>query len=95
MRIDEDCALEKSTDVTNRIFELLGIDMETSGGYAGWLNGRNEWHNIIIHNMNITVLIDSNQYGNNLIVQQKHKMNYKYSKYTVYSITTHLTFHDT
>ena len=36
--------------------------METTGGYASWINGKNERHNRIVHNMIRSGLIDSNQH---------------------------------
>ena len=35
--------------------------METTGGDASWLNGKNERHKIRIHNMVISGIIDNNQ----------------------------------
>ena len=64
MRVDEDGALEKSTNVTNLLFNYFKISMETTCGDASWLNGNNERHNIIIHNMFIQGLLDSIQNEN-------------------------------
>ena len=57
--VDEYSALAKSTDVTNSFVDEFKISMETTGGYSYWLNGNNERHNRSIHNMVISVLLDS------------------------------------
>ena len=59
VRVDEYFALEKSTDTTNLIVDDFKISMETTGGDASWINGNNERDNIIINNMIISVLLDS------------------------------------
>ena len=51
LRVDEDGALEKSTDVTNLIVEGFKIYMESTGGDASWLNEKNDRDKKIIHNM--------------------------------------------
>ena len=56
--------LEKSTYVTNLLVDELNISMENTGGDASCLNGKNEWHNKIIHNMVMSGLLDSNKYAN-------------------------------
>ena len=38
--------------------------METTGGDASWLNGKNETHNRRIHKMIISVLIEINKNTN-------------------------------
>ena len=38
--------------------------MKNNGGDASWFNGKNEIHNIRIHNMVRAVLLDSNQHTN-------------------------------
>ena len=38
--------------------------MENTGGDSSWINVNNERHNIIIHNMVIAGLLDSNQHEN-------------------------------
>ena len=38
--------------------------METTGGDASWLNGKNEIHNRSIHNMVREALLDSDQHEN-------------------------------
>ena len=60
IRVDEDSALENSTDVTNLIVDELKISMETTGDDASWLNGNNEIHTRSIHNMLRTGLLESN-----------------------------------
>ena len=64
MIVDEDSALENSTDDTNLLIEEFKISMETTGGDASWINGNNKRHNRNIHNMVIAVNIDSNQHSN-------------------------------
>ena len=41
VRVDEDIALENSTDVTNLLVDDLKISMETIGGDSSWLNVNN------------------------------------------------------
>ena len=60
--IDEDSALEKSTDITNLIIDEFEVSMETPGGDTSWINGNNERHNRSIHNMVIASLLDSNKH---------------------------------
>ena len=43
--------------------------METTGGNASWINGKNEKHNRSIHNMVIEGLLDINQHEKNGAVQ--------------------------
>ena len=62
MRVDEDCALENSPAITNLLVDDFIISMKTTGGYASWLNGNNERHNIIIHNMARSGLLDNNHH---------------------------------
>ena len=64
MRVDEDGTLEKYTDVTDLLVDELNISMEATGVDASWLNGNNERHNIIIHNIVIAALIYSNHHSN-------------------------------
>ena len=64
MRVDEDGALANSTDVTNLLFDDFNISMENTVSDLSWLNGKNERHNIIIHNMVREGLIDSIQHEN-------------------------------
>ena len=59
VRVDEDIALENSTDVTNLLVDEFKTSMENTGGDVSWINGKNERHNIIIHNILRAVLIDS------------------------------------
>ena len=72
VRFDEDSALSNSTDVTNLLINEFKISMETTGGDAFWINGKNEIHNKSIHNMVRSGLIDSNQHEKNGTVQQRH-----------------------
>ena len=46
--------------------------METTGGDAYWLNGKNERHNRSIHNLAIASILDINQHEKNDAVQQIH-----------------------
>ena len=46
--------------------------METTGGDASWLNGKNKRQKISIHNMVISGIIDTNQHEKNGPVPQKH-----------------------
>ena len=64
IRVDEDSALEKSTDVTNLLVDELKIFMETTGGDAPWTNNRSERHNRSIHNIVRKGILDSNQHEN-------------------------------
>ena len=64
MKVYEDGELEKSTDITNLLVDDFRISMETTGGDASWLNVNNKIHNISIHNMVISSLIESNQHEN-------------------------------
>ena len=64
MRVDKYGALENSADVTNLLFDLLSIDMETTGGDASFINVNNEQHNRSIHNMVRAGLIGINQHEN-------------------------------
>ena len=51
VRVDEDGALSKSTDITSLLIDDFNISVETSDGSKSWLNGKNERHSRIIHNM--------------------------------------------
>ena len=62
MRVDEDGAFSNSTDVTNLIVDEINIYMETNGGDASWLNGKNEQHNRRIYNISRAGLLYSNQH---------------------------------
>ena len=64
MIVDEDGALEKSTDVTNPRVDNFNVYMETTGGDASWLNGKNERHTTSIHNMVREGLLESNKHEN-------------------------------
>ena len=63
VRFDEASALEKSTYAKNLLVDEFKIYMETNGGDASWLNGKNERHNRGIHNMARSGILDSNQQG--------------------------------
>ena len=39
--------------------------METTGGNVSYINGKNEIHNRIIHNVVRSGILDSNQHNNN------------------------------
>ena len=62
VRVDEDGALENSTDVTNIIVDDFNIFMQNTGGNASCINENNEIHNRSIHNMVRVGLLDSNQH---------------------------------
>ena len=62
--VDEDGALENSTDVINLLIESFNIYMETTVGDSSWLNGKNKRHNISIHNIVRACLLYSNQHAN-------------------------------
>ena len=62
--VEKYVSLQKSTYVTNLLVENFNISMETTGGDALWINGKNEIQNISIDNMVIEGLLDSNQYEN-------------------------------
>ena len=64
--------------------------METTGGYASWININNEQHNRCINNMVGAGILEHNQHKKNGVVQQKYQMKYIYSKYTVNYITPNL-----
>ena len=70
MIVDEDGALGNSTDFTNLLVGNFRIPIETTVGYASWFNGNNERHNRSTQNMDISDLLDSNQYEK-CDVQQK------------------------
>ena len=57
--VDEDGALENSTDVTNLLFDDFNISMENTVGDASWINVNNGIHNRSIHNMVRAGLINS------------------------------------
>ena len=61
-RVDEDSALANLTDVTNLLVDEFKISMETTGVDEYWINGKNEIHNISIHNMVKAALLVSNQH---------------------------------
>ena len=61
MRVYEYGVLENSTDVTNLLVDELNVSMETTGGDTLWINGNNVRHNISIHNMVRSVILDINQ----------------------------------
>ena len=65
VRVDEDGALENSTDLTNLLIGQFKISMETTGGDVSWMNINNERHNRSIRNMVRAGLIDVNQHTNN------------------------------
>ena len=71
IRVDEDGALEKSTNVKNLIIEELKISMETTGGDVYWINVKNERHNIRIHNMIKEGLFNSNQQAINWLCAEE------------------------
>ena len=64
MRVDEDGALGNSTYVNNLLVDEFNISIETTCGDSSWINGKNEIHNISIHNMVRAGLLDSNQHAN-------------------------------
>ena len=64
MRVDEDGALEQSTDVTNLIVEKIRIPMENTAGDASKLNRKNERHNITIQKMVREGITEINQSEN-------------------------------
>ena len=61
LRVYKDCALEKSIDFINLLVDEFRITMENTGGYASWINVKNERHSRSIHTMVRADLIDSNQ----------------------------------
>ena len=65
VRVYEDGALEKSTDVTNLLVDEFKTSMENTGGDASLPNIKNEKHNKIIHNMVREGLIECNQHEKN------------------------------
>ena len=62
--VDEDSDFTNSTDVTHLLVDEFKISIETTGGDASRINGKNERHNISIHIMIREGLLDSNQHGN-------------------------------
>ena len=93
IRVDEDSALANSTDVTNLLVDEFKISMETTGGDAYWLNGKNERHNISIHNMVREYLLIIIIMKTNGDLQQKYQKKFINIKYTVLWETSHLTLH--
>ena len=83
VRVDEDSALENSTDIINLLVDEFKTDMETTGVDASWLNGKDEIHNISIHNMVISGLLDSNQHEKNGDAHQRHQQRFIYAEYAV------------
>ena len=63
-RVDEDGTLEKSKDITNLLVDDFIVSIETTGGDASCINGKNEIHNRIIHNIVISILIGINKHEN-------------------------------
>ena len=64
MRVHEDVTLSNSTDVNKLLVDNFRISMETTGVDESCINGNNEIKNIIIHNILIAVLLESNQHEN-------------------------------
>ena len=62
--VNENSALEKSTDVAKLLVDDFKIFMESTGGDASCLNGNNKRKNISIHNMVRSALLHSNQHEN-------------------------------
>ena len=62
--VDEDSDFTNSTDVTHLLVDEFKISIETTGGDASRINGKNERHNISIQIMIREGLLDSNQHGN-------------------------------
>ena len=62
--VDEDGALENSTDVTNLLVGELKIFRGNTCDDISWINGKNERHNRSIHKILISGLIYSNQHEN-------------------------------
>ena len=69
MIIDEDSALVKSAYFINLLVDQFTIFIETAGVDASGINGNNERHNIIIHNMVIACLLDIIHNGHSGYVQ--------------------------
>ena len=57
--------------------------METTGGDASWLNGKNLRHNIIIHNTEREALLILIKIKTNGVVQQRHHQRFIYAESTV------------
>ena len=83
VRVDKYYASEKSTDVTNLPDEEFKISTKTTGGDAYWINRKNKKHNISIHNMVRSGLLDSNQHAKNGSLKKRHKNNPMDEKSTV------------
>ena len=58
--------------------------METTSGYASWVNGNNKTHNRNIHKMVKSGLLGINQHEKNCGAKQRHQKN---------SIDANLTVH--
>ena len=91
MRVDEDGALENSTDVTNLLVDDFNISMETTGGDASWLNKKYERHYITIHNIVRSGLLGGKQHGKNCSVQRRHHKKSIDTRSTVHYIIPHIT----
>ena len=76
--------LSNSTDEKKLLVDKFKISMETNGGDASWLNGKNERHKKSIHNMVIEGLIDSNQHGKMVLHRQKHQHSFMDAEYSVF-----------
>ena len=83
VRVDEDSALTKSTDVTNLLVDEFKIHTETTGGDASCFNWKNERHKRSIHNILGAGLLDSNQNEKNGAAQQKNQQRFMDAEYTV------------
>ena len=81
MRVDEDGALEKSTDIIKLLVHDLIIYMENTGGDASCLNEKNERNSTIINNMVRSGTLDSIQREKNSDVHQKHHNKSIYIQY--------------
>ena len=58
MRTDEDGALARSSEFTSMLLDEYRITLQTTGGFASWLNSKNERQNQTIHNMTRAGIID-------------------------------------
>ena len=91
MRVEKYGALKKPTGVTELLVNSFNIDLENTGGYASWINRKNELHIRIINTMITESLVESNKYAKNGAVKLKHPLKYIDEKLAVQWTTHHIT----
>eukprot|EP00957_Ditylum_brightwellii_P125475 9564392-Ditylum_brightwellii.AAC.1 len=64
IRTDEDGALAHSSEFTSMLLDDFQFPLESTGGYASWLNGKNKRINETINKVVRTQLLDSGKDAN-------------------------------